>query len=81
MFEKRRCPHTGVVNLYSDGDPYLAVGSLVPAQESEGVYWRCYAFTEPVHGLATDARTAERRLMRQIQKASANSDNRRNCAA
>ena len=69
MVSKRRCPHTGVLNLFSEVDPYLALGSVVSAGSKGGFLWRCYASAEPVHGLASDARTAEKRLERQIEKA------------
>lgn len=57
----RRCPHTGVLNFYSESDPYLAVGSISQRPRS-GFTWRCYAAGAETSGRAPDMETAERRL-------------------
>ena len=82
MVSKRRCPYTGVLNLFSESDPHLALGSVVRAGTKGGYLWRCYASAEPLHGLASDARTAEMRLVRQIEKAALTSEQHQTgCAA
>jgi hypothetical protein len=62
MLRKRRCPYTGVVNFYSEEDPFMAVGSVVKDSES-GFFWRYY--TEPYArgGLASDIGSAERAVL------------------
>jgi hypothetical protein len=67
MLILRRCPFTGVVNLYDQTEPHFAVGSIArcgtlaatgPAQFA----WRCYDMEAPSAGLAPDRETAERKL-------------------
>lgn len=61
----RRCPHTGVVNFYSEADPHFAIGSIArcgTAADASGFTWRCYAGEALTAGHAPDLKTAERRL-------------------
>lgn len=67
MLSKSRCPHTGVVNYFTDEDPLLAVGSVAKAVKPEGFAWRCY-IGEEVGGLAPDLQLAEISLKRAIAR-------------
>jgi hypothetical protein len=70
MLLARRCPHTGVVNIFADAEPFLAIGSLV-RRDAATCHWRCYV-GQPACGAAPDMRTAERRLVgryRQLLRA------------
>jgi hypothetical protein len=67
MLSKSRCPHTGVVNYFTDADPLLAVGSVAKANTSEGYAWRCYV-GEEAGGLAPDLARAEARLTQAIAR-------------
>ena len=63
MLSKCRCPHTGVVNFFSEADPFLAVGSVAQAHGPAGYAWRCYV-GEEAGGVASDISLAEARLRR-----------------
>jgi len=41
MLSKLRCPHTGLVNFFTDVDPYMSVGSIIATAPSRYV-WRCH---------------------------------------
>lgn len=62
MLIKRRCPHTGIVNFFFDGEPHMAVGSVVRGDDRHFT-WRFY--TEPYvrAGLSDDLKSAEGRVM------------------
>ncbi len=72
MLSKRRCPHTGVVNFFTDKDPLLSVGSVAETGRPARYIWRCY-LGEGACGLTADMPLAEDRLRRAI----AGSDQRR----
>lgn len=60
MLSMRRCPHTGVVNVFAAGDPHLPVGSIVKG-EHIGYMWRYYS--DPcMTGCEPNLKDAERRL-------------------
>ena len=61
MLSKSRCPHTGVVNFFTQADPLLAVGSVAEAGASARYVWRCYVGEEAC-GLEPDLSSAEARL-------------------
>ena len=61
MLVAKRCPHTGVVNLFARAEPFLAIGSVVRA-DTGLCHWRCY-LGQPASGAAPDMHTAERRLV------------------
>jgi hypothetical protein len=61
VFAKRRCPHTGIVNFFCNGEPFLAVGSITETSQSRGCVWRSYIGEEET-GLSADMATAELRL-------------------
>ena len=63
----KRCPHTGVVNYFTEADPLLAVGSVAEARATAGYAWRCY-IGEEASGLAPDLALAEARLARAIAR-------------
>ena len=46
MLSKSRCPHTGVVNFFTQADPLLSVGSVAEAGASARYVWRCYVGEE-----------------------------------
>jgi hypothetical protein len=62
MLSSRLCPHTGIVNFFSEAEPFLAIGSVIKAGEPARYHWRCYLGHEPVAGTAPDMRTAESHL-------------------
>lgn len=63
----RRCPHTGIVNFYAEGEPHIAIGSIAhcgtKAASTPGFAWRCHSGVTESSGFAPDLRTAERRLV------------------
>ena len=61
MLSKSCCPHTGVVNYFTQADPLLAVGSVAEAGASARYVWRCYVGEEAC-GLEPDLSSAEARL-------------------
>lgn len=61
MLIKRRCPHTGVVNFFSDTEPHLAVGSIV-ARDDHHFTWRYYEEPYVRAGQTGDMPAAEREL-------------------
>ena len=66
MLSMRRCEVSGVVNYFSDEDPYLSVGSVVEIRRSGVFHWRCYTDARQSSGVAPDMRTAERRIARLL---------------
>jgi hypothetical protein len=78
MLIARRCPRTGVVNVFAHTQPFLAIGSLVRA-DARTYHWRCY-LGPPACGAAPDMHTAERRLVgryRQLLRAAVAARRRR----
>ena len=71
MVSKQHCPHTGVVNYFSETDPFISIGSIVRAGSRAGngqeFHWRFYAAAQTIAGIANDMKTAERRLKKQIR--------------
>jgi hypothetical protein len=65
MLSKSRCPHTGVVNFFTQADPLLSVGSVAEAGAPARYVWRCYV-GEEVCGLTEDMSLAEALLRRAI---------------
>ena len=65
VFSKSRCPHTGVVNFFTQADPLLSVGSVAEAGDSARYVWRCYVGEEAC-GLASDMPSAEAQLRTAI---------------
>ena len=65
MIIKTRCPHTGVVNFFTDADPLLAVGSVSERPASARFAWHCY-LDAPASGVAADMAIAEARLRNAI---------------
>ena len=61
MLLAKRCPYTGVVNLFARAEPFLAIGSVVRA-DALSCRWHCY-LGQPASGIAADMHTAERRLV------------------
>ncbi|HZT47245.1 MAG TPA: hypothetical protein VFA64_04675 [Hyphomicrobiaceae bacterium] len=62
MLSKSRCPHTGVVNFFTQADPLLSVGSVAAMGVAGPYVWRCYVGDES--GLAPDMPLAEAHLRR-----------------
>jgi hypothetical protein len=65
VLSKSRCPHTGVVNFFTQADPLLAVGSVAEVGASARYVWRCYVGEEAC-GLAADMSSAEAQLRSAI---------------
>jgi hypothetical protein len=72
MLLKRRCPHTGILNFFTDTDPFMSVGSIIAIGRGRYV-WRCHLIDRR-GGTATDARSAEAHLRRALQAPSHSSD-------
>lgn len=63
MLSKQRCPHTGIVNFFTQNDPFMSVGSIMKQGDREGAYcWRWYDASSAIAGIASDLRSAEERL-------------------
>ncbi len=63
MLSKQRCPHTGIVNFFTQIDPFLSVGSIMKQADREGAYcWRWYGASRTITGIASDMRSAENLL-------------------
>ena len=60
-----RCPHTGLVNFFTDVDPFLSVGSIIAAAPSRYI-WRCHLVDHRC-GVTTDAVSAEVNLRRALE--------------
>lgn len=65
MLSKSRCPHTGVVNFFTQADPLLSVGSVFEAGAPARYVWRCYVGEEAC-GLEPDMHSAEARLSKAV---------------
>ena len=65
VLSKRRCPHTGIVNYYTEADPFMAVGSVAHTHGAPHYAWRCYLHEE-AGGTASDLALAEALLRRAI---------------
>jgi hypothetical protein len=65
MLSKLRCPHTGLVNFFTDLDPFLSVGSIIATGPSCYV-WRCHLVDHRC-GVAADPVTAEADLRRALE--------------
>jgi len=66
MLLVKRCPHTGVVNFFSEDEPFLAVASIARSNAdaaTEGFAWRCHAPDDSRSGFALDQSAAERQLL------------------
>jgi hypothetical protein len=66
---KKRCPHTGVINYFSESDPLLSVGSVVAEARTRPAEfaWRCY-IDERACGIVPDAAIAEAHLRKAIAR-------------
>jgi hypothetical protein len=65
MLSKLRCPHTGLVNFFTDVDPFMSVGSIIETAPSRYM-WRCH-LVEHRCGVTTDPMTAEVNLRRALE--------------
>ena len=64
VITKTRCPHTGVVNFFTEADPLLAVGCVAESAASHFA-WHCHLDT-PASGFARDMKVAEAHLRSAI---------------
>ncbi|MGE0626229.1 MAG: hypothetical protein AB7O43_00280 [Hyphomicrobiaceae bacterium] len=71
MLSKHRCPYTGVVNFFTETDPFVAVGSIVKAGERAEFHWRWYDAKDTIAGIAHDMKTAEQRVRCEYRRVSA----------
>ena len=62
MLSRKRCPNTGVLNLFLTAEPHLAIGSVLKAEGSSGYQWLYYTDPCAATGTAPDLKTAERRV-------------------
>jgi hypothetical protein len=65
MLSKLRCPHTGLVNFFTDVDPFISVGSIIATGPSRYV-WRCHLVDHRC-GVTTDPMSAEANLRRALE--------------
>jgi hypothetical protein len=65
MLSKQRCPHTGLVNFYTDIDAFMSVGSIIETGPSRYV-WRCHLVDHRC-GVTTDPMSAEAYLRRTLE--------------
>jgi hypothetical protein len=65
VITKSRCPHTGVVNFFTEADPLLSVGSVSAMATAAHYAWHCYLDT-PASGVAADMKIAEAHLRNAI---------------
>lgn len=68
MLLSKRCPHTGLINFYARGEPFIAVGSVLEISGPRRFQWRCYVGREAATGSASDFFTAERDLLRRYHE-------------
>jgi hypothetical protein len=61
---KTRCPHTGVVNFFTEADPLLAIG-CVTERATARFAWHCH-LDDPASGVADDMGVAEAHLRNAI---------------
>ena len=66
MLSKLRCPHTGLVNFFTDVDPFMSVGSIIATGPSRYV-WRCHLVDHRC-GVTTNAMSAESNLRSALEK-------------
>jgi hypothetical protein len=64
MLSKLRCPHTGLVNFFTDVDPFLSVGSIIATAPSRYV-WRCHLVDHRC-GVTANLVSAEANLRRAL---------------
>lgn len=63
MLSKQRCPHTGIVNFFTETDPFVSVASIMKCGDRNGTYcWRWYDASRTIAGIAKDMRAAEERV-------------------
>jgi hypothetical protein len=65
MMLRQRCPRTGVINLFTEADPLLAVGSIVEVGPSQFV-WRSH-IDDCQAGIARHLPVAEAHLHRALR--------------
>ena len=65
MLSKLRCPHTGLVNFFTDVDPFMSVGSII-ATAPRRYIWRCHLLDHRC-GVTTDPVSAESNLRKALE--------------
>ncbi len=63
MLSMKRCPHTGVVNLFDTTDPHFAVGSIAKGHGRSAFHWHCYSGETDRGGLVSDLKAAKHALI------------------
>jgi hypothetical protein len=74
MLSKRRCPHTRILNFFTDIDPFMSVGSIIATGRARYV-WRCHLVDHRC-GTTTDAMSAETHLRRALEVSGGRSNRR-----
>ena len=74
MWVRRRCPRTGVINVYTEEEPRLACGSIVEVAPS-GYVWLAH-INEERRGLARYLPVAEAHLYRALRARRASTNRR-----
>jgi hypothetical protein len=65
VISAKRCPFTGVVNLFVESEPHIAAGAIARCGTSAatpGFTWRCLTSEAELSGYAPDLETAQFRL-------------------
>ena len=62
MLLAQRCPHTGIINFFSERDPHLSIGSIARPAKSSEFHWRCYVPETRAAGIACDLQAAVRQI-------------------
>ena len=65
MLSRLRCPHTRVLNFFTDADPHMSVGSIIATAPGHYV-WRCH-IVDDSWGMTADAVSAEANLRRALE--------------
>jgi len=65
MLSKHRCPHTRVLNFFTDTDPFISVASVIAIAPGHHV-WRCH-IGEGCGGTTANAASAEANLRRVLE--------------
>jgi hypothetical protein len=61
---KQLCPHTGILNFFTDIDPFMSVGSIIATAPSRYV-WRCHLVDHRC-GVTANLVSAEANLRRAL---------------
>ena len=64
VLSRKRCPHTGIINIFTKAEPLLPVGFVLKTGAPKTYRWACFSNGQPAAGTARSARTAARHIAR-----------------